>query len=144
MTAPRRRTGLVPDTELQIALMALSAGIASRVARSHAGRGVPPALAADHGVLAASAIIAYVVFVAPMLMLSTLGVFSSILGPFVFGPEVVMGWVLGVRLIRWVQEPADRRMIYRIPTWLIVVVGGLWTCGLVLLMLVGIALGSGD
>ena len=34
MTAPRRRTGLVPDTELQIALMALSAGIASRVARS--------------------------------------------------------------------------------------------------------------
>ena len=79
-----------------------------------------------------------------MLMLSTLGVFSSILGPFVFGPEVVMGWVLGVRLIRWVQEPADRRMIYRIPTWLIVVVGGLWTCGLVLLMPVGIALGSGD
>lgn len=144
MSAPRHRTGLVPDTELQLALAALTAGIASRVARSHAGRGVSPTLAADHGVRAATAVLAYFIFIGPMLMLSTLGVFSSLFGPFVFGPEALMGWVIGVRLLRWMHEPADRRMVYRIPTWLIVVVGGVWACCLVLLMLLGIALGSAE
>lgn len=140
MAQYRRRSGLVPDLGTQIAVTWLESSIAHRRARQQAARGVAPARAAHHGVQASNAILAYFFLIAPVMAFSALAVLASPLGIVLFGPLLAIGTVIGIRLKQWLDTPADRRLVYAIPTWVFVLVGGLWVTGIGVLVLVSMAL----
>lgn len=136
-----RRTGLVPDLGTQAAVAAIEASIAHGRARRQAARGVAPALAERHGVQASNAILAYWIFIAPVTAFSFLFAMAPPFGTLCFGPLAAIGLIIGVRLKQWLDTPADRRLVYRIPTWAFVVIGGVWVAVLAFCMLAAFVAG---
>lgn len=120
-----KRNGLMPSKEFQVALGIAQADIAYRVAKSQGSKGVPPVFAADHGFKVAVAVPAYLIFVFPVTMVTF--AFAWAWNPIFLlwkFAQVAVGLIIGLRLVRWIQEPATNRTSYPIPTWLLVVGGG--------------------
>lgn len=120
-----RKNGIMPSASTQIALGMSQGDIAYRVARSQASRGVPTELASKHGVNASTAILYYAFFVFPVMAFTAVFVWSH--NPVVMlwkAFQVILGVVLLVRLHRWVYEPATNVISYKVPTWALVVAGG--------------------
>jgi hypothetical protein len=68
----------------------------------------------------------------------TLGALGSPIGMLLVGPLNIIGIVILIRIHTAIIRPADQRLIYAIPTWGLVVAGGLYVCGLFFLMFVKI------
>jgi hypothetical protein len=119
------KNGLVPKADLQIAVTMAQADTAYRIARSQAARGVPQQLAAEHGSRAATALFYYWLFVFPVVMFTALVIWVP--NPFIMlwkSFQVMLGVVILVRMHKWVHEPATNVISYKIPTWVLVVTGG--------------------
>jgi hypothetical protein len=120
-----RKNGIMPSVSTQLAIGMSQGDIAYRVARSQASRGVPTDLASKHGVNASTAILYYAFFVFPVMMFTALFVWTP--NPIVMLwklVQVTLGVVILVRLHKWVYEPATNVISYKVPTWVLVVAGG--------------------
>ena len=130
------RTGLLPSASTQAAIDLALGDIARRIARSQARQGVHPALATRHGVTGANAFVAWLFFIAPVMALFTLGGLGSPIGFVLAAPLDALGIIIAIRIRRMIQGRADQRMVYRIPTWALVVGGGCYVFGLCWLMVI--------
>ena len=137
MSNPRgHRTGLLPSASTQVAIDMSLADIARRIAQAQARKGVHPALAAQHGVAGANALLAWIFFVAPVMGIFTLGAMSSFIGMLTVVPLNALGLLILGRIVAKNNGRADQRLVYRVPTWVLVLAGGGYVMGLFLLMIV--------
>ena len=135
------RTGLVPPVSTQVAIDLALGDIAQRIARSQASRGVNPALASRHGVNGANALLAWCIFIAPMMALMTFAGLMSPSGLVLIAPLDAIGVLILIRIHAMINARGDQRLVYRIPTWVLVVAGGCYVCGIFILMFLAILLG---
>lgn len=120
-----KRNGLLPSAATQAAIGIAQADIAYRVAKSQGQQGVSPVIAVDHAYRSSVAILSYLFFIFPVMMF--IAVFAWTWNPIIMlwkFAQVGIGILIGLRLIRWVQEPASNKLSYAFPTWLLVVLGG--------------------
>lgn len=120
----RRRTGLIPTINDQAANILSQGDIAYRIARSQARKGVHPELAAQHAAVVSWNIRLYACFVLlPTLAFMFLGWDKPVW--FIWCKIIisVTGIMLGFRLWRSIVVPASKRILYFVPTWVIVVIG---------------------
>jgi hypothetical protein len=82
--------------------------------------------------------VAWVLFIAPMMGIFTLGALGSPLGMLLVGPLNIIGIIILIRIHTAIIRPADQRLIYAIPTWVLVVAGGLYVTKLFLLMVISL------
>ena len=132
----QHRRGIVPDAHTQASVNFAIGDISRRIAYTQARNGVDPTIAARHATNQASALVAWVLFIAPVMGIFTLGALGSPIGMLLVGPLNIIGIVILIRIHTAIIRPADQRLIYAIPTWGLVVAGGLYVIGLFLLMLV--------
>jgi hypothetical protein len=119
-----KRNGLLPSASTQAALGLAQADIAYRVAKAQGTQGVPPVIAVDHAYRASVAILFYLLFIFPVMMFISLFVWTW--NPIIMlwkAAQVGLGLLIGLRMIRWVKEPASNKLSYAFPTWLLVVLG---------------------
>lgn len=133
---PRR--GILPSASTQAAIDLALADIARRMAYSQARRGVDPRTAARHGSDQAAALMAWLFFIAPVMALFTLSALASPLSLLIVAPLDAIGVLILIRIQGATVRRADERPVYALPTWLLVVVGGLYVCGIFLLMIVAV------
>lgn len=121
-----KRNGILPSAEVQAAIGLAQADIAYRTAKAQGRKMVDPAVAAQHAVDVATAVPMYLIFILPITVVTLIAPWT--LDPFMGAWRIAhatIGIVIGLRLIRWVQEPATNRLVYRIPTLALVIVGGI-------------------
>ena len=133
MTTQHRR-GLLPDAHTQVSLNFAIGDISRRIAYTQARNGVDPAIAARHATDQAGALVAWVLFIAPVMGIFTLGALQSPVGLLLVAPLDLIGIVILIRIHTAIIRPADQRLIYAIPTWVLVVAGGAYVSGLFFLM----------
>jgi hypothetical protein len=137
MTTQHRR-GLLPDAGTQASLNFAIGDISRRIAYTQARNGIDPTIAARHATDCAGQLVAWVLFIAPMMGIFTLGALGSPLGMLLVGPLNIIGIIILIRIHTAIFRPADQRLIYAIPTWVLVVAGGLYVTGLFLLMVISL------
>ena len=135
MTTQHRR-GLLPDAHTQASVNFAIGDIARRIAYTQARNGVDPAIAARHATDQAGALVAWVLFIAPVMGIFTLGALRSPVGLLLVAPLDVIGIIILIRIHTAIIRPANQRLIYAIPTWVLVVTGGMYVSGLFFLMFV--------
>lgn len=136
------RRHFLPTVEQQIALGIAQSGIAYRTAQRQAAMGVDPDIAVPHAVSVSTWVVSYALAVVPVAFFALLFVMSG--NPFLFlwgAGCLTISMVLAIRLQKYVITPADKVIRYAIPTWAIVVAGGLWNCLLVFGLLFSVFLG---
>jgi hypothetical protein len=120
----RNRTGLIPTVNAQAANILSQGGIAYRIARSQARKGVHPDLATKHAINVSWNIRLYATFVLlPTLAFMCFGWNKPMW--FIWCKLIisVTGIMLGFRLWRSIVVPASKRILYFLPTWTLVVAG---------------------
>lgn len=135
MTTQHRR-GLLPDAHTQASVNFAIGDISRRIAYTQARNGVDPMIAARQATNQASALVAWVLFIAPVMGIFTLGALRSPLGLLLVAPLDLIGIIILIRIHTANIRPADQRLIYAIPTWVLVVAGGAYVCGLFFLMFI--------
>lgn len=120
-----KRNGLLPDAETQVLIGAAQIYIAHRVARRQGRQGVDPPMAAHHAFRAAMLVPFYVVFILPVMAMSMLVMTSNPVFHVWRAAQIGLGLLIGVRMLRWLREPATNRLVYSVPTWVLVVAGGI-------------------
>ena len=135
MTTQHRR-GILPDAHTQASVNFAIGDISRRIAYTQARNGVDPAIAARHATDQAGALVAWVLFIAPIMGIFTLGALGSPIGMLLVGPLNIIGIIILIRIHTAIIRPADQRLIYAIPTWGLVVAGGLYVSGLFFLMFI--------
>ena len=138
--AQGHRRGLLPSARTQVSLNFALADLSRRFAQGQARRGVDPGIAARHGTNQAGALVAWVLFIAPVMGIFTLGALGSPPGMVIIAPVDIIGLVILIRIHTAIIRPADQRLIYAIPTWVLVVAGGTYVSGLFLLMFISLML----
>ena len=133
-----QRKGLLPGADLLIAINLALADLSRRIAQSQARQGVDERTAAHHATNQAGALMAWAFFIAPVMGLFTLGALGSPPGMVIIAPVDIIGLVILIRIHTAIIRPANQRLIYAIPTRTLVVVGGLYVCGLFLLMFINL------
>ena len=112
---------MIPDARTMVKFSIIQGFIAHKVARSQAYRGVTVDRAALHAVQASDAIMVYIMLVLPVTLFNVL---ILVLKPdtkyWFSGVLIVLGVWIFVRMKRWVSFPASQRILYRIPSWLVV------------------------
>ena len=134
----QHRRGLLPDAHTQASVNFAIGDISRRIAYTQARNGVDPAIAARHATDQAGALVAWVLFIAPIMGIFTLGALGSPIGMLLVGPLNIIGIVILIRIHTAIIRPADQRLIYAIPTWVLVVAGGTYVSGLFLLMFISL------
>jgi len=134
MTSGQRR-GILPSAETQVLINYMHGDIARRLAQGQAARGVEPATAARHGTDQAAALLSWVFFIAPVMGVFTLGALGSLGAMILVAPLDLIGILILIRIHTAMVRPANRKLVYAIPTWLLVVTGGAYVAGLFLLMI---------
>jgi hypothetical protein len=135
MTTQHRR-GLLPDAGTQASLNFAIGDISRRIAYTQARNGVDPAIAARHATNCAGQLVAWVLFIAPMMGIFTLGALGSPLLMLIVAPLNVIGMVILIRIHTSMIRPSNQRLVYAIPTWVLVLAGGAYVTGLFLLMVI--------
>lgn len=133
--AQGHRRGLLPSARTQVSLNFALADLSRRFAQGQARRGVDPGIAARHGTNQAGALVAWVLFIAPVMGLFTVGAYGSPIAMLFVAPLNIIGMVILIRIHTAIIRPADQKLVYAIPTWILVVVGGAYVSGLFLLMI---------
>jgi hypothetical protein len=118
--------GLLLPARDQAWLVFYQGSVAHEVAGAQARAGVHPSIAANHGARVAEWRTCYIVAVAPVMILMLFG-FAQPPSYFMAYPIALeaIGLLLGYRLREWTVTRADRRLVYRVPTWFLATVGGL-------------------
>lgn len=119
------KNGLIPKSDLQIAVAMAQSDMAYRVARSQAARGVPTDLAAEHGSKVSTAVFAYAIFIFPVMMFTSLFVWTP--NPIIMLWklfQVGLGLIILIRMSKWINEPATNVMNYKVRTGMLVFIGG--------------------
>jgi hypothetical protein len=80
--------------------------------------------------------LAWIFFVAPVMGIFTLGAMSSFIGMLTVVPLTALGLLILGRIVAKNNGRADQRLVYRVPTWVLVLTGGAYVMGLFLLMIV--------
>jgi hypothetical protein len=137
MTTQHRR-GILPDAHTQASLNFAIGDISRRIAYTQARNGVDPTIAARHATDCAGQLVAWVLFIAPVMGIFTLGALGSPPGMVIIAPVDIIGLVILIRIHTAIIRPADQRLIYAIPTWVLVVAGGTYVSGLFLLMFISL------
>ena len=135
MTSQHRR-GLLPDAHTQASLNFALGDISRRIAYTQARNGVDPAIAARHATDCAGQLVAWVLFIAPIMGIFSLAGLSSPRAMAIAAPLDIIGIVILIRIHTLIIRPANQRLVYAIPTWVLVLVGGLYVSGVFLLMVV--------
>lgn len=146
MSRYEERRGLLLPAETQAALTLAHATMAKRRAEKLAQQGVPPVLAADRAYLSTTAVLAWLFFVAPVMGFSYLATLLTVaiapLGLVVWAPEALLCTVISIRVLNYQTAPADRTLVYRIPTVAIICAFALWTMLAFTLVLIGFLIRS--
>lgn len=120
----RTRTGLIPTVNAQAANILSQGGIAYRIARSQARKGVHPDLAMHHAVNMSWIIRLYACYVFfPTLAFIAFGWDKPLW--FLWCKLIIAstGIMLTFRLWRAIVVPASKKIRYFLPTWTLVVAG---------------------
>jgi hypothetical protein len=135
MTTQHRR-GLLPDAQTQASLNFALGDISRRIAYSQARNGVDPLTAARHGTDCAGQLVAWILFVAPVMGILSLAALAAPRAMLIVAPLDMLGLLILIRIHTFIVRPANQRLIYAIPTWVLVLVGGLYVTGFFFLMVV--------
>jgi len=114
------------------------ADIARRIAYTQARNGVDPAIAARKATDQAGVLVAWVLFIAPVMGLFTLGALQSPIGMLLVAPLDFIGILILVRIHASIIRPANQKLIYAIPTGALVLTGGCYVCCLFFLMFINL------
>lgn len=144
MTRYDERRGLLLSAETQAALTLAHATMAKRRAEKLAQQGVPPLLAADRAYLSTTAVLAWLFFIAPVMGFSYFATLAALvispLAVVVWAPEALLCTVLSIRVLNFQTAPADRTLVYRVPTIAVVAIYVPWTFFAGLWALIGIVM----
>lgn len=145
MNRDEERRGLLPSADFQASFTLAHATMAKRRAEKLAEGGVSPTLAADRAFLSTSAVLAWLFGVAPVMgwcyLATLLTLVTAPFGVVIWAPGALLCTVLSVRVMNFHNAPADRKLVYRIPTFVIVGLYVAWLGFAFLLTLIGFLLG---
>ena len=98
-------------------------------------RPVMPGVLMLEALAQAAALLSWVFFIAPVMGVFTLGALGSLGAMILVAPLDLIGVLILIRIHTAMVRPANQKLVYAIPTWLLVVTGGAYVSGLFVLMI---------